>query len=361
MKFAHFSQLFNKVGMETPARYEQMWREVELADELGFDYGFQSVHHFHKLRPTPAVYCTGAAARTKRMRLGPMGYTAGLHDPISILEETLVLDNVTNGRFELGLVFGVYPDYFRVRGANPSIRREWAKETVQLVNAFYRHAGDAPNDNGELFSFQGPIHNYEEVELAIRPVQQPGPPIWLASTQRETMQFLAQEGAHGGYLHLSDRQEMSPRIREFLAWWGEAGHPRTPNIGYLCFVYVDETDELAIEKATPWVIASTREVYENTPRRGGVFTQAEEKVGPRSDEIFRNKTDMDFLLQNNLVFVGSPQTVANRIREAAAEGMFNTIMAEFNIGTVGEEDLMRSINLFGQQVIPALRGFDPTG
>ena len=103
MKFAHFSQLFNKVGMETPARYEQMWREVELADELGFDYGFQSVHHFHKLRPTPAVYCTGAAARTKRMRLGPMGYTAGLHDPISILEETLVLDNVTNGRFELGL------------------------------------------------------------------------------------------------------------------------------------------------------------------------------------------------------------------------------------------------------------------
>ena len=192
MKFAHFSQLFNKVGMETPARYEQMWREVELADELGFDYGFQSVHHFHKLRPTPAVYCTGAAARTKRMRLGPMGYTAGLHDPISILEETLVLDNVTNGRFELGLVFGVYPDYFRVRGANPSIRREWAKETVQLVNAFYRHAGDAPNDNGELFSFQGPIHNYEEVELAIRPVQQPGPPIWLASTQRETMQFLAQ-------------------------------------------------------------------------------------------------------------------------------------------------------------------------
>ena len=93
-------------------------------------------------------------------------------------------------------------------------------------------------------------------------------------------------------------------MREFLAWWGEAGHPRTPNIGYLCFVYVDETDELAIEKATPWVIASTREVYENTPRRGGVFTQAEEKVGPRSDEIFRNKTDMDFLLQNNLVFVG---------------------------------------------------------
>ena len=174
------------------------------------------------------------------------------------------------------------------------------------------------------------------------------------------MQFLAQEGAHGGYLHLSDRQEMAPRIQEFLAWWGEAGHVQKPNVGYLCFVYVDETDEAAIEKATPWVIASTREVYENTPRVGGVFSQSEEKVGPRSDEIFRNKTDIDFLMQRNLVFVGSPETVARRIREAAAEGMFNTVMAEFNIGTVGEEDLMQSLNLFGQQVIPALRDFDPT-
>ena len=57
---------------------------------------------------------------------------------------------------------------------------------------------------------------------------------------------------------------------------------------------------------------------------------------------------------------GSPQTAANRIREAAGEGKFNTVLTEFNIGAVGEEDLMRSINLFGQQVIPALRESNPT-
>ena len=64
-----------------------MWREVELADELGFDFAFQSIHHFHKLRPTPAVFCAGAAARTKRIRLRPMGYTAGLDYPIRLVEE----------------------------------------------------------------------------------------------------------------------------------------------------------------------------------------------------------------------------------------------------------------------------------
>jgi len=62
MKFARFSQLFNKPGLTGHLRYEQMWRELELADQVGFDFGFQSVHRFYKLRPTPAVFCTGGAA-----------------------------------------------------------------------------------------------------------------------------------------------------------------------------------------------------------------------------------------------------------------------------------------------------------
>jgi len=51
--------------------------------------------------------------------------------------------------------------------------------------------------------------------------------------------------------------------------------------------------------------------------------------------------------------------VANRIKAAAMEGLFNTIFAEFNMGWLGEEDLMRSIRLFGDQVIPRLRDFQP--
>ena len=354
MRFGHFSQLFNKAGMEAHARYDQMWRELELADELDFDYGFQSIHHFHKLRPTPAVFCTGAAARTEHLRLGVVGYIAGLRDPMVIVEETAVLDHVLKGRLEVGLVPGVYPDYFRVFGTDPRDRRGRAMEAVSLLNTAYRM------EEGDLLSFDGPFHQYEEVEFAIRPVQRPGPPIWLPSVHRDTLKFLAQEGAHEAYLHLVDRGEMAPRIGEYLDWWDEAGHVQRPNVGYMTFVYVDETDEAAVEKATPWIVESTNEVYGNPPRSGGRFDDGEERAGPLSAEIWENRRDMAFLMERNLVFVGSPATVAERIGEAAQEGRFNTLFCEFNIGSIGDEDLMRSIGLFGTEVIPGLRELDPT-
>ena len=65
-------------------------------------------------------------------------------------------------------------------------------------------------------------------------------------------------------------------------------------------------------------------------------------------------------MENNLVFVGSPETVTKKIKEAAEEGFFNVLSCECNLGGIPEEDLMRSIRLFGTEVIPALRDFDPT-
>ena len=44
---------------------------------------------------------------------------------------------------------------------------------------------------------------------------------------------------------------------------------------------------------------------------------------------------------------------------AAEEGVFNTVLGEFNFGAMAEEDVMRSIRLFSSEVIPALRNFEP--
>jgi len=46
MKFAHFAHVWNKAGMSPAQRYHQLWRELQVADELGFDYGFCVEHHF---------------------------------------------------------------------------------------------------------------------------------------------------------------------------------------------------------------------------------------------------------------------------------------------------------------------------
>ena len=69
--------------------------------------------------------------------------------------------------------------------------------------------------------------------------------------------------------------------------------------------------------------------------------------------------DPDYILENDLVFIGSPETVTAKLREAAALGIFNTFMGEFNFADLPEDDLMRSIRLFGERVMPELRDFEP--
>ena len=76
MRFAHFAHVWGKPGMTPGERYQQLWRELELADQLGFDYGFCVEHHFRpdeSWMSSPALYTVGAGARTRRMRLGGMG------------------------------------------------------------------------------------------------------------------------------------------------------------------------------------------------------------------------------------------------------------------------------------------------
>jgi alkanesulfonate monooxygenase SsuD/methylene tetrahydromethanopterin reductase-like flavin-dependent oxidoreductase (luciferase family) len=148
-----------------------------------------------------------------------------------------------------------------------------------------------------------------------------------------------------------------------LTQWNRAGHPETPNIGYWVLVYVDETDAKAMARAKAYFAHCFTKVF-GTRADGGIgYLRLAENFAKRGDpggaEIAKNAVNLDYLMDHNLAFVGSPETVTEKIKAAAAEGLFNTVLGEFNIGAIAEGDLMRSIRLFGTEVIPALRDFKP--
>ena len=96
-------------------RYEQLWRELALCDELGFDYSFCVEHHFRpdeSWMSSPCLYAVGAGARTKRLRIGPMGYIVPLYHPLRLAEEIAIVDQMLGGRMELGLVPGINAGLF---------------------------------------------------------------------------------------------------------------------------------------------------------------------------------------------------------------------------------------------------------
>ena len=108
-------------------------------------------------------------------------------------------------------------------------------------------------------------------------------------------------------------------------------------------------------------------VFYLRPSPGETFEQrvrehAKKFIGrgePGASEIMVNLFDADYLMKEELVFIGSPDTVAKKIHATALSGLFNVFMGEFNFSDLPESDLMRSIHLFGEKVIPALRAYEP--
>lgn len=361
MKFAHFSHVWGKPGMTPHQRYEELWRELQLCDDLRFDYSFCVEHHFRpdeSWMSAPSLYAVGAGARTRRLHIGPMGYIVPLYHPLRLAEEIAIVDQMLGGRMELGLVPGISPDYFRPFGLEYEFRKSPTLEFVDYLRAAY---GDQ-----RPFSFHGANHHTDNAVLSVQPVQKPHPPIWMMSRDPQTLEFCAKNGIYPGYFLVYPRADAAPRYRKFLDDWKRAGWPHKPNIAYSTVVYVDETDEKALEIG----LHRASRAYEGflpPAKPGETFADRarahSQKFIGRGEggaaELMANLFDPEFLMTQVLVFIGSPETVAKQIRETAQAGLYNTFMGEFNFSDLPEPDLMRSIRLFGEQVIPALRDFEP--
>ena len=360
MKFAHFAHVWGKEGMSPAERYRQLWRELQLCDELGFDYGFCVEHHFRpdeSWMSAPSLYAVGGGARTKRIRLGGMGHIVPLHHPLRLTEEIALADNMIEGRLEVGLVPGITPANFGPFGVNYETRREVTMEFVGFLKAAFGAK--------ESFDFAGKYHTVKQGRLAVLPAQRPHPPLWIETRDPATLEFCAREGIHTGYFITYPRADAKVRYEKFLADWKKL-RTTTPRIGYSTVVYVDDTDGKAIDKAMAHAGSAYRGFF-GRPKNQAELERAQNEAAERHERvgdfeggvILRNILKPDYLLEHDLGLIGAPETVATKLKSFAADGHFNTFMGEFNFGELSEPDLMRSIRLFGERVIPALRDWEP--
>jgi len=357
MKFAHFSHIWAKPGMTPHQRYEELWRELQLCDELGYDYAF--CVEDESWISSPSLYAVGAGARTKRLRIGPMGYIVPLYHPLRLAEEIAIVDQMLGGRMECGLVPGINADYFRPFGLDYDLRKTPTLEFVSYMRTAYGAT--------QPFSYSGEnFRTAEPTRLAVQPVQKPHPPLWMMSRDPRTLEFCAANGINPGYFLVYPRADAAPRYRVFLENWKKAGWSQKPQIAYCTIVYVDESDDKALAVALERA-ARAYEGFLPPPKPGESFEQrvrehATKFIGrgePGASEIMANLFDADYLMKHDLVFIGSPDTVARKIRAAAEAGLFNVFLGEFNFSDVLADDVMRSIRLFGERVIPELRGCEP--
>ncbi len=228
MKFAHFSHVWAKPGMTPHERYEQLWRELQLCDETGFDYAFCVEHHFRpdeSWMSSPSLYAVGAGARTKRLRVGPMGYIVPLYHPLRLAEE------IAHRRSDARRPDGTWPRSRHQSGLFPAVRSRLRSQrkspTLEFVDYLRAAFGET-----QPFSFHGEAFHTDSAELAVKPVQRPHPPLWMMSRDPQTLEFCAREAINPGYFLVYPRADAAPRYRKFLDDCKRTGRTTKPHIAY---------------------------------------------------------------------------------------------------------------------------------
>ena len=155
--------------------------QVELADQLGYDYVWQVEHHFleeYSHSSAPEVFLAAASQRTKSIRLGHGVVQITTNQPHRVAERVSTLDLISNGRVELGLGEGAGPAELHPFGVQVRSKRDRWEEAVKAIVPMFTK--DSWEFHGEFFDF--PARN-----VIPKPLQKPHPPLWVACSNIQTI------------------------------------------------------------------------------------------------------------------------------------------------------------------------------
>jgi alkanesulfonate monooxygenase SsuD/methylene tetrahydromethanopterin reductase-like flavin-dependent oxidoreductase (luciferase family) len=157
-----------------PQVYAETFEQIELADEWGLDLCWFTEHHFVEdgYLPNFVPVAGAAAARTKRIRFSTDICLLPFVHPIRLAEDLAVLDNISNGRMELGAGLGYASHEFAGFGIPRSRRVSLSDETLTILRQAW---------SGEPVNFEGKRYQFNNVRVTPDPVQPGGPPLWVAA------------------------------------------------------------------------------------------------------------------------------------------------------------------------------------
>ncbi len=318
--------------------YADRLRIIEAADAAGFRSYHQAEHHMTPLglAPSPSVFLSAVAQRTSRIRLGPMVYLLPIYHPLRLIEEICMLDQLSGGRLELGVGAGISPYEVGYYGVSDDRQSRYRETLAILIKGL---------TSGRL-DHHGEHHRFDDVPMILKPIQQPMPPLWAGVGSSEGMNLAARHGMNAIGLGSSERiRDITAFYRK--AWIEHADDPmrafssvKTPRIGALRQIHVAASDAQAWEEAAP--------AYDRW--YGNLNWLWKEHGTQVSSNLARDlKTGVD----NGAVIVGGPDTVRASIAGEAEATGYNYVVLQFAFGTLTRDQVLRSIDLFAEEVMPA--------
>jgi alkanesulfonate monooxygenase SsuD/methylene tetrahydromethanopterin reductase-like flavin-dependent oxidoreductase (luciferase family) len=321
--------------------YKDRLQLLEAADAAGFFCYHLAEHHATPLgmAPSPALFLTAAAQRTQRIRLGPLVYLLPLYNPLRLIEEVCMLDQLSCGRLELGVGRGVTPYELRYYGVDPAGTRAIFNEALTVLVAGLTN---------RRMTFEGEHYQYSDVPMELHPYQQPYPPLWYPTHNPESVQYAARHGYN--FVGLGPAAAVREHVDAYWQTWklhrhdaGRLnGHVAAPKVGILRQVVVADTDEEAL--------AATRIAH------GDWYRSITKLWHDHDDHSVDGLFAWETATQYETVIFGSPARVREQVGRLVEASGCNYVICAFAWGTLPHQQTLRSLHLFAQEVMPAFSG-----
>ena len=326
MKFGVQVNVHFSTDLDPSTAFDYAVKQTKAAAKGGFD-GIFAAHHYalgvgeSMFQPLPLL--ARLAAEAPGMTIGTAIYLLSLHNPVEAAELSATLDVITGGKFAFGVGQGYREVEFASFGIPRNDRGGRLDEAVAMIRRLWTE------DNVD---WQGDHFNLPGVTINPKPIQQPGPPIWVGGDTLRSVRRAATIG---------DAWMTSPRhskgfIRRAIEVYKERrvslGLPVPPPV-FFRELYIASNREEA-ERELEVCFERLYRVYHR-----------EGQPGERYDRSFQE-------LKEDRIIVGSPEEVIQEIQsyqdEFGAEYMFFRV---YYLGMDPEKSL-ECINLFGEEVIP---------
>jgi len=325
--------------------------QLELADELGYDFAWEVEHHFleeYSHSSAPEVFLAAASQRTRRIRLAHGIVQLTTNHPARVAERISTLDLVSKGRVEFGIGEGssvteLHPFDRRFRDK----RDVWEDAVRAVIPMFTEHNWEY---HGTYFDF--PARN-----VLPKPFQKPHPPLWVACSQLDTIRMAGRRGMGAlGFQFVSAEAAEAWVNAYYNAYIHDldklCDYQTNPNIAVVSGFMCCDTDEEAQRKADGWTF------FQFALR----FYNSHGPVEPGSvslwDEYQKWRDTPAGQKQRRTGLIGSPETIRGKLRKFEKSNVDQVILLNQS-GKNQHRDICDSLELFAREVMPEFHAREP--
>lgn len=349
MKFGLMTQIQIPRPWTEHSERNAYWNTLDqavAADEHGFDYFWLTEQHFfieigHSA--CPEMVLAALSQRTKTIRLGFGVILMPLHHPYYIAERVATLDVLSNGRAEFGVGRGTSPYMVEPFGFDPANGREVGRECLDAVIRML--------ETEKFPGFKGKHFDLPARNVVPRPIQRPHPPLWVAASNLETFEHAGRQGM--GLIGVTRQPPavMKPwidRYRQSIRGdrSGFAGRFANEHVGAFTMACCDRDDK----RARALACQSARWYYGDNETELNPVRFATAGGVQKQIELIRGRSD-DELIDIGMALGGNPDSICRQLEKWVDIGL-DQIVLQIQVGTMTHDQVMRSIKLIGDEVIP---------